>query len=139
MGSLFFPRQNAIRETFTGLYELDGTEAGEAAKTRALAGPGKYVLKPQREGGTATSIFIIIIIFSLHAFISSTPPRTRRVMCSTRRQYLSDADCVLNLRWQQPVRRRHGLGAHHDERGRPRGVRWWWWWIVDGCLWMGGA
>ena len=41
----------AVRATFAGLYELDDTEAGAKATAEGLANPGRYVLKPQREGG----------------------------------------------------------------------------------------
>jgi glutathione synthase len=41
----------AIRSSFTGLYPLDRSADGIQAYKDALADPGKYVLKPQREGG----------------------------------------------------------------------------------------
>jgi glutathione synthase len=40
-----------LRESFAGLYPLDHTEIGQQAYQMALANPGKYVMKPQREGG----------------------------------------------------------------------------------------
>ncbi|XP_046410462.1 glutathione synthetase-like isoform X1 [Neodiprion fabricii] len=42
-----------IRTVFTGLYSLDFDENGEGEKavTMALKEPGRFVLKPQREGG----------------------------------------------------------------------------------------
>ena len=43
--------QAEILETFTGLYPLDDSELGKKAIADALENPGKYVLKPQREGG----------------------------------------------------------------------------------------
>ncbi|KAI8582807.1 hypothetical protein K450DRAFT_264746 [Umbelopsis ramanniana AG] len=42
---------NELRESFAGLYPLDHTEVGQQAYQMALANPGKYVMKPQREGG----------------------------------------------------------------------------------------
>ncbi|GAB5586862.1 Glutathione synthetase [Umbelopsis nana] len=42
---------NEVRESFAGLYPLDHTEIGQQAYQMALANPGKYVMKPQREGG----------------------------------------------------------------------------------------
>ncbi|CAO3677997.1 unnamed protein product [Umbelopsis vinacea] len=42
---------NELRESFAGLYPLDHTEIGQQAYQMALANPGKYVMKPQREGG----------------------------------------------------------------------------------------
>lgn len=40
-----------IRRTFAGLYTLDPGPEGDASAKLALDDPGKYVLKPQREGG----------------------------------------------------------------------------------------
>lgn len=40
-----------ISEVFTGLYSLEFNDEAERAIDRALAEPGRYVLKPQREGG----------------------------------------------------------------------------------------
>lgn len=41
-----------LRTVFAGMYTLgDGSAEAEAAKDQALATPGAYVLKPQREGG----------------------------------------------------------------------------------------
>ncbi|XP_014680525.1 PREDICTED: glutathione synthetase-like isoform X2 [Priapulus caudatus] len=40
-----------VRKTFVGLYSLDMGEEGDAAVAMAMENPGKYVLKPQREGG----------------------------------------------------------------------------------------
>ena len=40
-----------VRTCFTGLFPLDGSPEGLAAYAAALANPGKFVLKPQREGG----------------------------------------------------------------------------------------
>ncbi|XP_026677444.1 glutathione synthetase, chloroplastic-like [Diaphorina citri] len=41
----------AVKEIFTGLWSLDYDKEGDAAVEMALKDPGKYVLKPQREGG----------------------------------------------------------------------------------------
>ncbi|KND01668.1 glutathione synthetase [Spizellomyces punctatus DAOM BR117] len=40
-----------VRDSFTGLYSLDGSPAGEAAAKMALENPEGFVMKPQREGG----------------------------------------------------------------------------------------
>ncbi|XP_038613157.1 glutathione synthetase [Tachyglossus aculeatus] len=40
-----------LRATFVGLYSLDLGEEGDQAVARAIAAPGRFVLKPQREGG----------------------------------------------------------------------------------------
>ena len=40
-----------LRSTFAGLYTLDLTPEGDAAMEMALKDPGRFVLKPQREGG----------------------------------------------------------------------------------------
>lgn len=40
-----------LRESFTDLYPLDGSEAGVDALRRAYAESDRFVLKPQREGG----------------------------------------------------------------------------------------
>ncbi|TPX72981.1 glutathione synthase [Spizellomyces sp. 'palustris'] len=40
-----------VRDSFTGLYPLDGSPAGEAAAKMALENPEGFVMKPQREGG----------------------------------------------------------------------------------------
>ncbi|XP_017877007.1 glutathione synthetase-like [Ceratina calcarata] len=40
-----------IQEVFTGLYSLEFNDEAEAIIDKAIAEPGKYVLKPQREGG----------------------------------------------------------------------------------------
>ncbi|XP_028013684.1 glutathione synthetase isoform X4 [Eptesicus fuscus] len=40
-----------LRATFAGLYSLDLGEEGDQAIAEALAAPGRFVLKPQREGG----------------------------------------------------------------------------------------
>ncbi|TPX63011.1 glutathione synthase [Powellomyces hirtus] len=44
-------KAEALRASFTGLYELDDTPAGHAAAKMALENPGRFVMKPQREGG----------------------------------------------------------------------------------------
>ncbi|XP_066583880.1 glutathione synthetase-like [Prorops nasuta] len=41
-----------IEKTFVGLYALDFDEEGELAIDMAIANPEKFVLKPQREGGS---------------------------------------------------------------------------------------
>ncbi|XP_026674693.1 glutathione synthetase-like [Ceratina calcarata] len=41
-----------INKIFTGLYALDFDEHGEAAIEMGIANPDKFVLKPQREGGS---------------------------------------------------------------------------------------
>ncbi|KAJ3015171.1 hypothetical protein HKX48_004752 [Thoreauomyces humboldtii] len=41
----------ALRASFTGLYELDDTPEGRAAVEMALRDPARFVMKPQREGG----------------------------------------------------------------------------------------
>lgn len=40
-----------LLSTFVGIYSLDETPQGKHAQKLALESPGKYVLKPQREGG----------------------------------------------------------------------------------------
>ncbi|KAJ1950911.1 Glutathione synthetase [Linderina macrospora] len=40
-----------VRECFVGLYPLDETKDGQDAVQAAKSSPGKYVVKPQREGG----------------------------------------------------------------------------------------
>ncbi|XP_049635218.1 glutathione synthetase [Suncus etruscus] len=40
-----------LRATFAGLYSLDMGEEGDRAIAKALTAPGRFVLKPQREGG----------------------------------------------------------------------------------------
>lgn len=40
-----------LRESFTGLYPLDGSAVGLEAYKNGICNPVRYVLKPQREGG----------------------------------------------------------------------------------------
>ncbi|KAJ3159451.1 hypothetical protein HDU86_001769 [Geranomyces michiganensis] len=40
-----------LRQSFTGLYELDDSPAGHQAAKLALEHPERFVMKPQREGG----------------------------------------------------------------------------------------
>ncbi|XP_075882761.1 glutathione synthetase-like [Nelusetta ayraudi] len=51
----FFPEEpmvvEQIRATFAGLYTLDMGPEGDKTVEMALASPGQFVLKPQREGG----------------------------------------------------------------------------------------
>lgn len=42
---------NIVREIFTGLYSLDQDKDGDKTYEKAMSDPGRYVLKPQREGG----------------------------------------------------------------------------------------
>ncbi|CEP63995.1 glutathione synthase LALA0_S09e07250g [Lachancea lanzarotensis] len=50
----FIPNDNdreKLATSFVKLYPLDDSELGKQAKKMALASPGRFVLKPQREGG----------------------------------------------------------------------------------------
>jgi Eukaryotic glutathione synthase, ATP binding domain len=40
-----------LRQSFSGLYPLDQTEAGRKAYDMVMANPTHFVMKPQREGG----------------------------------------------------------------------------------------
>lgn len=50
-GSLSQRDADALRDTWTGLWPLDGTEQGKKALQLAKEQPERFVLKPQREGG----------------------------------------------------------------------------------------